>query len=217
MTRLELEQRTLRALNDDPVAPVYSSRTEIQDALQEAQEVLTEEAPLIKRTFTLPRRPGHLVYQLPGVGDQILAPYRVWLPDLKQRLEAKTLTFFDQTYERWLTVTGPPAYWAPLSWDQFLIWPGTGAGEGWLEVNCYCWPTAMVDDGDEPEFPPATHPALVPYATGVGKLKEWDAPGVVERWQAFFGQQGHVRAQASLNQLQERLWSRELSRGDRAR
>ncbi len=214
MTRLEIQARILRALNDSPTAPVYWSASEVQAYIDEGQEVLAEEAPFVSRTFLVPRRPGTVVYQLAGIGGAIMAPTRVWLPDLHRRLEAKSLADLDARHERWLEITGEPWWWVAVNWDAFLIWPFPAAGEGWMEVHCACWPGALIDDGDEPELPASSHEALVTYGEALGHLKQWDAEGTVRAWQAFFGGAGHVRAQAGVNQVQERFFARETRRGE---
>ena len=214
MNRQELRTRVLNSLNDSPTQPVYWSADEVNDYLQEGYEVMAEEAPIIKRTFLIPRRAGTLVYQIPGVGGNIMAPYRIWLPDLKRRLASATLADFDARHERWMTVTNVPWYWAPVSWDQFVIWPSPTTGEGWLEVDCYCWPAALLDDFDEPEFVASMHQALADYAESLGYLKQWMPQEVARMWQAFFGEQGHTRAQTGVNQSQGRFWIRSNGRGD---
>ena len=213
MTLLELRTRTLRALNDSPTAPVFWSPTEINGYLAEALEVVAEEAPAFKRTFTVPRREGTMIYQLPGVGTDILAPFRVWLPDLKRRLDPWTFADLDGRHERWMTVTSTgPWGWFPVSWDQFGIWPPPTTGEGWMQVDAYVWPDALLDDGDSPELHPSSHESLCDYAEGLALLKSWDAQGCVECLQGFLKEYGHVRSMEGVSQLQEKFWSRSSGR-----
>jgi hypothetical protein len=212
MTRLELQQRTLRALHDSPTAPTYWAATEIQAYLQEALEVLAEDVAFVKRTFTIPRRPGVVVYQTAGISPTIIAPYRVWLPDYQRRLDSRTLVELDGRYERWLENVGIPECWVSLSWDQFLIWLHPTTQDGTLELNCYCWPDSMDADSDVPELPPTSHEALALYAEGLGRLKQWQGQETVERWDAFFKRYGHVRSQAGINRVQSRFWGRNGNR-----
>jgi hypothetical protein len=214
MNRGELRYRVLADLNEDPLHPVYFNLDEVNTYLQEAYEVLCEESTLIKRTFTIPRRAGTLVYQLPGVGSNIMAPYRIWLPDLKRRLESATLTDFEAKHEKWMTITNVPWYWAAVSWDQFIVWPAPTTGQGFMEVDCYCWPTPMVDDSDEPEFHASMHEALQDYAEGVGHLKQWNVAEIQRLWQTVLGEFRHARAQGSVNQSQGRFWNRSTGRSD---
>lgn len=208
MTRLELYQRTVRALNDNPEAPVYWAPSEIHGYLNEALEVLAEDVPFVKRTFTVPRRPGVSVYQVSGISPTILAPYRVNLPDYQRRLASRTLQDLDGRYERWMEAVGIPEVWVSLSWDQFLVALHETTPTGTLEVNCYCYPDALDDDSDVPELQPTSQEAIVDYAEGVAQLKEWHAQEAVKCWQAFFTKAKHAKSQAAINRVHSRFWSR---------
>jgi hypothetical protein len=208
VTRDELTRRILTALNDDPADPVFWSSTEVHDLIAEAMEVVCEETPSLKRTFLVPRRPGWLLYTLPGVGERIMAPYRLWLPDRQQRLEAVSLTDLDGRHEEWMTVTGEPRWWAPVSWDQFVIWPIPAAGGNWIQVDCYVWPDPLQDGEDEPEFHEADHEGLVLYAEHEGHLKQWDVARGSDLFQQFVQRWGDARYRAQVGQVSGRLWQR---------
>jgi len=215
MTLEELRTSVLRELNENPVTPIYWTLGEIDAYLEEAQEILAETAGLVKRTFTIPRRPGTAIYQLPGIGDHdILAPCRVWVPDLKRRLQAVTLANLDARYERWMESPGEPYWWYPISWDQFGIWPAGGQGEGWMEVTCVCWPQPFLDAGDEPEFHPSRYESLATYATWLGYLKQWDGERAAQRLATFLGEAGGVRSLTGVQQVQEKWWARGRDHGN---
>jgi hypothetical protein len=215
MNRRELTQRTLRALNDNPEAPVYWALTEIQEYLDEGLEVLAEDVPYVKRTFIVPRRPGVSVYQISGIHPSIMAPYRVYLPDYQRRLDSKTLHDLDGRYPYWIEAVGLPECWISLSWDQFMVALHETTSAGTLEINAYCWPQVLATDTDEPELQPTSHEALAIYAEGLGFLKEWQGQEVVERWGQFFKKYGHVKSQAGIGRVQQRYWSRDARNGQR--
>lgn len=215
MTRLELQTRTLRALNDSPQAPVYWAFAEIQEYVDEGLEVLAEDVPYVKRTFIVPRRPGVSVYQLSGISPSIMAPYRVYLPDYQRRLDAKTLHDLDGRYPYWIEAVGLPECWISLSWDQFMVALHETTSTGTLELNCYCWPDVLATDASVPELQPTSHEALAIYAEGLGHLKEWQGQEVVERWKQFFAKYGHAKSQAGIHRVQSRYWSRDARNGER--
>lgn len=214
MTRADLTTRLRNALNDPD--GVYWSASELHATLLDAMEVLAEEAPSLKRSFQIPRRPGDMVYTLPGVGSNLMAPYRVWLPDQARRLEAVTLTDLDARHERWMEVTGDPYVWVPIDWRQLLIWPVPTTGGGWLQIDAFVWPDALQDDGDEPEFPPADHEALVLYGEVEGYLKQGDPVRALDLWQQFVTRWGHARSRASVEHMVSRFYVRS-DRGSTAR
>jgi hypothetical protein len=221
MTRKQIRERILTALNDSATAPVFFREADVHQSITDGQEVLSEEAPLIKVTYTLPRRAGALLYSLPGVGDRIQAPYRLWLPDLQRRLEPVELTDLDARHETWMTVPGDPYVWAPVDWRTFLIWPVPAAGGGWLQVDCYAWPEPMTDDADEPrDLALSDHEALVFYGEMMGHLLQWNPAQAADLWAGFVQHWGSAATSADLKRLVSRSWTRpdrpDAARDDRA-
>ncbi len=206
MTRLEMETRILRSLNDPDA--VFHTREDVQQYLVEAMEVFAEEIPALKRTFTVPRRAGCGVYYLRGIGPNIMAPYRIWLPDLHRELEWKSLTDLDGQHETWLTVQGDPWWVVPIGWDKFLTWPITGNGGGTMVVDCYVWPEPLPDDARSPEWQPATHEALTAYGEHLGYLKEGQTERAVDLFGAWTARWRMAKAGEGIKQMQSRLWGR---------
>jgi hypothetical protein len=148
------------------------------------------------------------VYQLPGLGEDILVPYRVWLPDRKRRLRAVTLAWLDLGQIRWLETQGDPWCWFPVSWDQFGLWPTPGSGTGVMEISCYVWPAPFADDQDEPEFLPSRHPHLIPYGKWLGHLKQWRGKEAAEALQEFFTAASALRAATGVEEIREQFFPR---------
>ncbi len=217
MNRKQLRERILVALNDDPTSPVFFDPDAVNATIDEGLEILSEEAPLLKRSYTLPRRQGQLLYALPGVGERIMSPYRLWLPDLHRRLEPVELTDLDARHEQWMTVSGTPWCWAPVDWRSFVVWPIPAAGGGWLQVDAYVWPEALVDDADEPrDLALSDHEALCVYGEIFGHLLQWDVARAADLYKTFMQRWGSVRSGADLDKMQARDYARsQRSSGDR--
>jgi len=206
MTRSELRTRIKLALADDAEAPLFRDDATLNQTLLEAFEVLCEEAPLRKRTYTLPRRQGAMLYSLPGIGANIQAPYRIWLPDLQRRLQVLELTDLDAHMERWMTTQGDPWHWFPVSWHTFGVWPVPAAGGGFLQVDCVCWPDDFQDDADEPrDLALSDHEALVTYGEMEGYLRSWDVLRATDLWQVFVRRWGSVRSGADVERMVSRF------------
>lgn len=201
MTRSELRTRILNALDEDATAPVFITNAEVNTLIDESLEVLAEESEGFKKRFTIPRRAGTFIYQIEGIGNNIMTPYRIWLPDLNRRLEAKSLTNLDARHQTWMDVSGDPWCWAPVSWDAFAIWPIPVTGGGWMEVDCHVWPDAMIDDDDIPELPESEHEAIVLYAESEGLFKEWDVMRGMDVFGQFARRWGAAGTQASVEQM----------------
>jgi hypothetical protein len=206
------------AINDDAEAPIFRDDATLNQTLFEGLETLCEEAPLVKRTYTLPRREGAMLYSLPGVGEAIQAPYRLWLPDLQRRLSVVELSDLDARHDVFMTVQGDPLVWFPLDWRTFGLWPVPASGGGWLQVDCVCWPDEFQDDQDEPrDLALSDHEALVHYAECEGYLRSWDVLRATDLWQGFLKRWGSVRSGADVDRMVTRFHvrsGREHGRGD---
>ena len=186
MTRGELRTRLLYALHEDPEAPVVFDAEVLNQSLLEAMETLSEQMLVSRTVFTIPRRKGTMLYPLGGVGDAIQCPWRIWLPDLHRRLEPLTIHDLDVRHERWMTITGEPFWWFPVDWQTFGIWPIPTEGGGLMEIDCYIWPTALIDDGDEwRDLDIADHELLLLYGEAEGYLRQWDVDRATDLWQQF--------------------------------
>ena len=115
----------------------------------------------------------------------------------------------DGHYERWQTVQGDPEWWFTFSWDVFGVWPVPASGGGVLEVDCFCWPDALLDDGDEPESNDPDHDILVEHMIAQGQLKQWDVARALEILQTLSARYKDSQARAGLRQVQERFFQRE--------
>lgn len=191
----------LRVLLNDPES-VFWADAELQAMLSEGQDVLAEHVLALKRTVTLVRRPGTWLYQLESIERHLMAPHRVWLPDLHRRLQAISLQTLDQDHRRWLEVTGDPWVWVPIDWRQFLLWPIPAEGQGVIEIDYYAWPLPMIDEGETPEWHPSSDEVLLLYAEGLGYLKQWTPGMATQRFQAFAVQAQRLRSQAAGRQTQ---------------
>lgn len=216
MTKKEIRQRILRALNDDADNPVYWSRGEIDDVIQDGMEMLAEESEALKRTFVVMRRAGVQVYHLAGIGQDIMVPYRIWLPDHKRRLQSWSITDLDARQETWLQTTGSPWVWWPIDWQQFGVWPTPASPGGWMEVDCYVWPTPLLRDADRPEFQPADHESLVFFGEMEGYLKQHDVARAVDLARGWSARWGKAGTRASVKQMQSAFHVRERARQEQS-
>lgn len=211
MNRAEIRRQILRALNDDPDNPVFWSKSEVNLTIQEGMEILAEEVPSLKRTFHVGREAGKFIYHLEGMGQNIITPYRFWLPDLKRRLEAWSMTDLDREHEQWMLVNGSPWVWVPVDWRQVIIWPVPASAGGTMEIDCFVWPDELLDDLDEPEYHMSDHYALVAYGEMEGYLKQWDVRRAVDLLVQFSRDWRDANARAGIKQMQAAFMVRESS------
>lgn len=206
MTRSELRTRILDALNEDASSPVFWSTSQIDAVIDEASEVLAEEAQSIRRSAFLSRESGKLFYSTRGIADDVMAIYRVWASDLNRRLTAVSHSQLDAQHEIWQTVTGDPEYWFPVSWDLFGIYPHPSQGGGLLRIDYFAWPRTLMDDDDEPEFREADHDGLVLYGVYDGLLKQWNLQRALELFARFADRWLDAKERAGVREQQSRLF-----------
>jgi hypothetical protein len=208
MIRSQIRDRILSALNESTSSPVHWSTAQIDAVIDEASEVLAEEAKAIRRTAFVARRPGSTYYFTRGIAPDLMAAYRVWLPDVSKRLTAVTIGQLDAQNETWPTVTGDPEYWFPISWDCFGIYPHPSAGGGVLRVDYIAWPRTLLDDSDEPEFREADQDSLVIYGIYDGLMKKWDFPRAMALFNRFIDQWKTGQARNGVREQQARTYQR---------
>lgn len=213
MTRAQIRDRILNALNESTSSPVFWSTAQIDAVIDEAAEVLAEEAKAIRRTGLLARQDGTIYYSTRAIGSDLMAIMRIWLPDLNRRLIPVTIAELDAFHETWPTVTGDPEYWFPVSWDLFGVYPHPATGGGMFRVDYAAWPRALLDDNDEPEFREADHDGMVLYGVYDGLMKQWAGQRAMELYTKFLESWGASRARAGVREVQSRYYQRGMAPG----
>ena len=208
MTRADIRARILTALNESVTSPVFWTTAQLDAVIDEASEVLAEEAKAIRRSAFVGRRAGAIYYSTRGIAPDVMAIYRIWLPDLKRRLRAVSIGELDQQNQTWQTVTGDPEYWFPVSWDLFGVYPHPASGGGVMKLDYFAWPRTLLDDSDEPEFREADHDALVLYGVYDGLMKQWNAERAMELFNRFVDAWQTGRARSGVRETQARYFQR---------
>lgn len=206
MTRLDMQTRILEKLNESTTNPQFWSTAQIDDVIQEAQEVLAEESRIVKRTVTITARPGTSYYQLRGIADDCMTPYRLTLPDLRLRLRAVTASQMDAYHLLWETVTGTPRWWVPIDWQTFALFPHPIQGGPVIRIDYFAWPHALQDDGDIPEYSVSDADALVIYGVYMGLLKRWDVDRASILFEKFMTRVDKCRFSTGMDSEDGRTW-----------
>lgn len=170
--------------------------------------MLAEESESIKRTAYFARRPGELYHSTRKLGQDVLAPYRVWSVTNMQALTASSMQELDARHETWEFVSGEPQIWFPVSWDLFGIWPKAAAGGGVIRVDYIAWPRALLDDDDRSEFAESDHEALLTYGVYDGLAKRWDTRRMLEVWSVWLGQWSRAQGRNVRREQAQTLQSR---------
>ncbi len=213
MTRAQIRDRILQASNESTSAPVFWTTAQVDAVIDEASEILAEEAKAIRRSAFVARQAGATYYSTRAVAADVMAITRIWMPDENKRLTAVSIQELDGQNETWPLATGDPEYWFPVSWDCFGVYPHPATGGGLLRVDYVAWPRALLDDDDEPEFREADHDSLVMYGLYDGLLKHWDVPRAVEMFTRFMEQWQTGKARNGVREQQSRTYQRPTAPG----
>ena len=213
MTRGQLRDRILQALNESTGTPVFWTAAQLDAVIDEGSEVLAEEAKAIRRTAFVARQAGATYYSTRGIAADVMAVYRLWMPDLNKRLTAVSIGELDAQNATWPLATGDPEYWFPVSWDMFGIYPHPAVGGGILRMDYIAWPKPLLDDDDEPEFREADQDALVMYGVYDGLMKQWNGPRALELFGRFLTQWDTGRARNGVREMQARMNQRPMVPG----
>lgn len=208
MTRGELTTQILTALGDSPTAPIFWSRAEIQDTIQDGQEVLAETISAVKRTAYLALAAGTNFYPLQVIAPDLLRIQRVYLDSQHRRLTAMTRIQLDTFHETWRTVSGVPEAYLSMGYDWICLWPTPAVSGDILRVDYTAWPRALDSDSDWPELLEADHDTLVYYGIYDGLLKRWDVQQALPIFQEIVSRVRKGTARAGVNKGQARSWNR---------
>tara|TARA_Y100000310_G_C20621060_1_gene783311 strand:- start:129 stop:770 length:642 start_codon:yes stop_codon:yes gene_type:complete len=209
MKRSEIRDRILLSLNDSASSPVFWSTAQVDAVVDESREILAEEAGSIKRSAFAALRPGTVFYYTQGIAENMMAPYRVTLPEMDRRLKVASLSEMDAHNQLWQRVTGDPWWWIPISWNLFAVYPHTATGGGVMKVDYLAWPEAFVHDDEESESPEADDDAMILYGVYDGLLKQWNVARGLEIFSQFIERWIDSKARSEFR----RLAARESQRG----
>lgn len=206
MKRSEIQSRIADALDDTDM--VFFTSSEINTMIDEGAEILAEQTGNIRRTAYFPLREGTQFYFLRSIAQDIMIPYRIWNFDGTRRLTAFSIQEMDAFAENWLTTTGTPEVWFPVSWDFFGVYPKPAAGGGVMRLDYYAWPRELLDDDDEPEVLESSHDALTYFGVYEGELKQWSPQAATAAQNLFMSYVGKARDSSNVGRVQERSFQR---------
>lgn len=207
MNRSEIRTRILTALNDSTTAPQFWSASQINQLIDEAGEILAEEAGAIRRSAIVSLQPGFQYYYTGAIAQDMMTPYRLWLTSLNRRLVAISMSELDHTNLRWSDVSSTyPEYWFPVSWNLFGIYPKMASGSEAMRVDYLAWPRALMDDSDEPEFYPSDQDGMILYGIYDGLLKRWDLAQATIFLQRLVNQLTDISARSGIWRVDSRMF-----------
>lgn len=199
---MSLEDLRLRVADGiDDAGMIFFTEDQIDHSIDEAMEVIAEKSGCIKRSAFVSVREGANFYFINSIATDIMIPYRIWNENRGSRLKGTTMAELDSYHRTWLTTSGDPDSWFPVSWDYFGVYPHAATAGGVLRVDYLAWPRALQDDDDEPELPESSQDALIHYAINEGHLKQWDTNSALLAWAMFQKATGESKARTNVERI----------------
>jgi hypothetical protein len=206
MIQSEIRER-IAAMIDDP-DNVFVSEAQLNTSIDEGMEMVAEATGCIRRTAFCSIREGATYYFTNSIASDMMYPYRIWNESNNRRLTATSLDELDAYSRTWLTTSGNPESWFPVSWDYFGVYPHAVDAGGVLRIDYLAWPRALNNDDEEPEIPEASMNALVTFGAWEGQLKQWDEMTAYALYDLFQKETGQSRDRTGMGRVQERSFGR---------
>lgn len=195
MTRADLRTEVFRRLQESSSAPVFWTADDIDAAVDEGYDELSDATEWCERWFTvdlLQQRPAYDLRTL--TTDTVLNIGRAFHVDTNRWLTPTTPRELDRGYRRWETVTGAPIrlWMSGLWWLRYYPLAGTDAGE--VKQYIVVLPDALADDADEPGFPETLHYGLVEYALADLWAQDGEPTKALAAWKAYLAYEAGLMA-----------------------
>lgn len=158
MTFGDLKSRTLKRLDQDPVAGGYFSVAEVGRALNRGQRIFAFLTLCLEDVVSFPLTPGTSFQHMLNTYADWIVPVRITCSGA--RVKPTTLADLYAYDDSWRTAAGSPTHYGCLGFDLLF----TRGSSGTLSITYARMPATMSADADEPEIIEAFTPALIDYA-----------------------------------------------------
>lgn len=191
MTFGEMKTEAFRRLNENSSSPVFWEETDVEAALNEGYEELSDATEWYERHATIDLCSNKPYYDLRTVlTDTFLSPTRAfnnqtnrWLtPDIVRNLDLNT-------FRQWETITGEPErmFVRGLWWLGYF--PKSSSDSGTIKQYYTAIPPPMSAAADEPGFPQEFHYGIVEYGLYDLLAQGGETKKALAHWLGYLGYQ----------------------------
>ena len=209
MTFAELRTEVFRRLDEDSADPAFWTAADINTALNEAYEELSDSSEWHERNAILKllskRTYNDLRFAL-GSGEIVLTLKHAYNSTTRRWLDPVELRDLDyRTFHQWEDITGEPEKF----FLRGLFWLGTfpkqNTDSGNLKLYYTAIPPAMSADTDEPGFPEEFQHGLIEYALGDLLAQEGETQKGLAHFREYLiyeaGLTGYAQGRISLDRI----------------
>jgi len=189
MRRPELRRRIYRMIDDNPDSPASITVADVNELIDEALEVVSEEIRYRSKTSYVPLFAGAQFYNLLAYDPLAYSPIRFWLMDREEPLRFTTIGALNREENNWLDFSADrPDYWFPVDHWTFGIYPRVTEGSGEvLRVDYYAWAAAVIDDYMILPYDDPTLDAVIDYVVYSVHMRRWDMMQGGKKFEQFAG------------------------------
>jgi len=163
----QMRSAVLTRLGEDTVAPIYWSDDDVNEAINDGYEELSDASEWYERSANIPFLSNLRYFDLrTALGDDtFLSPRRAFNPNTNWWLKPSDPRDLDfHTYRRWEINLGTPQRIIQRGLFYIGIFPLQNGDAGLMKFWYSAMPPALITDADEPPFPQEFHQGIIEYA-----------------------------------------------------
>lgn len=182
----EIVDDVLSQLGEDPAAPVYWTRSEAEDAVNDGYEAMSEASEWFEVIITIPMASRRTYMDLRGYRYDILMVNHIYNLETNRPMQNRGKLELDNNYRQWEFNIGTPEAWF-ISAPFLGIWPRrNGEGPG-MRTSATAIPDRLVRDTDTPGFPEEFHEGLTAFGKYVLKASDHSPQMALQYYAEYLG------------------------------
>jgi hypothetical protein len=187
MTFAELKTEVFRRLNENATTPVFWTEADVELAINEGYEELSDATEWFEEYFVLKTQSNLLYYDLRTLlPETFLAPKRLYNQATSEWLSPVTLRDLDfHTTRQWETMEGEPSNYLMRGLWYLGLNPACSVDDRKIKMFYTAIPQSMTEDTDEPGFPQEMHKYLVEYALYDLFAQDGETKKAVKHWKEY--------------------------------
>lgn len=172
MTLQEMREDVLTQLGESVTAPKFWSVADVDAALNEAYEDISDAAEWLEVAVTINLDSRRTWYDLNAWRLGMLSILHFYNSQTQEWMVAGGVRAWDRNQRDWMAATGEPHNIVRRGLNWLGLYPASGTVSGTLIIHGTAMPAAPLAAADSPGFPVEYHPGLVEHA--LANLKAQD-------------------------------------------
>lgn len=185
MNLAELREDVLVKLGEDPSDPKYWSVADVDAAINEAYEEITDATEWNEVMVTLSLDTRRTWYDLNAWREGMLTVLHFYNGTTQQWMRAGGVREFDSIQRDWMSASGEPRRMVRRGLNWLGFFPFSGTLNATIDIYGTAMATPLSADADVPGFPVEFHPGLVHHAVSNLKAQDHEPAQSLEEYEAY--------------------------------